>query len=890
MREDDFQQLIQEMGTNVGILYLWALDNTSQADIQPILCGGLLHLTKALIAAGQTCPIWVVTQGAQSANGQVTSPQQSTLWGLCKVINQEHPELSCRTIDLDPARPASEEENLNNLWMEICAPNPEDQIAFRHDERFVPRLVHTEAKIELPNGSEPFKLIVRERGVLDSLFHEKLSRRSPGSDEVEIQVKATGIGFRDVLNALGMYPGGGELGSECAGIITAIGSGVENFHVGDLVLAIALGSFASHVITPARYVISKPTHLTFAEAATIPSAFLTTQYALHHLAKMNQGERLLIHAAAGGVGLAAIQLAQRAGVEIFATAGTPAKREMLKSLGIQHVFNSRTLDFADEIMQATNGEGIDIVLNSLADEFIPKSVSVLAEEGRFIEIGKRGIWSSEQFAQVKPKATYEIVDLLLEAKQDENLISDLFEKIMPGFEDGTLRPLPLQVYPASETTEAFRFMAQGRHTGKLVIVQEIVSFSVHGEATYLITGGLGGLGLAVAEWLVDEGARHLVLIGRSEARDHALQTIQKLTVAGAQVKIMQGDVSRREAMAGILAEIEQSMPPLKGIFHSAGALDDGILSQQTWDRFATVFAPKVQGAWNLHNLTKGVALDFFVLFSSAVSLVGSAGQANHVAANTFLDMLAYYRRTQGLPGLSIGWGPWEQVGAVAERDIYERLRLRGIESIPPAQGIQALSKVMHSAGSIHVGIVPINWEKFMSQNLAPFFAEIKVPTQARTFKPSRPVDQVKQQQDELWSRLQNAPESKRKNLLLGHVREQALKVLNLPADFPLEQRQPIQELGLDSLMAVELRNLLGKGLPLNRSLPATLVFDYPTPERLAQYLMGELFAKAQANEQGEQVTKNSTVAVTAELSDEEAEALLLAELNELQQRESGKPS
>ncbi len=725
--------------------------------------------------------------------------------------------------------------------------------------------------------------------MLEHLAFQQAVRRTPLPGEVEIQVLTTGIGFRDVLNALGMYPGGGELGSECAGVVTAVGSQVKNASVGDEVIAVAIGSFASYTYTSAHNVVQKPAFLTFAEAASIPSAFLTAQYALHRLAGMKKGDRVLIHAAAGGVGLAAVQLAQQAGAEIFATAGSPSKREMLKALGIQHVMDLRSLDFANVIMSFTDGKGVDIVLNSLADEFITKSISVLATTGWFLELGKRGILTREQFAQVKPNATYKIIDVLQEATQSDDLIPELFEQVMPCFENGALKPLPVRVYQAREVIDAFRFMAMGLHIGKLVIAQDPPSFGIQPQATYLVTGGLGGLGSEVARWLAAEGARHIVLVGRHAPSEQSQSMLEELTRSGVNWKFVQADVSQFESIADVFTQIENTMPPLKGIIHAAGVIDDGIFIQQTWERFATVFAPKVQGAWNLHELTRGMALDFFVLFSSASSVIGSGGQANYVTANTFLDMLAYHRRGMGLPGLSIGWGPWEQVGVAADRSMIKRMVEHGIESFSPAQGIESLSKVMQTPHLTHVAVVPINWDRFAAQAVSSFFNEMRRQSKSRTVESMSPSDRTSSG-NELLKRLESAPESKRKNLLQSHIRLQALKVLSLPVDFTLEQRQPLQELGLDSLMAVELRNLLRKDLPTAREVPTTLVFDYPTLEALTNYFFDELFGKEKTKEPTAiAIEKIETTPIT-EISDDEAAALLLAELDELQTRKNRKIS
>ncbi|MCU0536428.1 MAG: zinc-binding dehydrogenase, partial [Hydrococcus sp. Prado102] len=367
---EHFQRLIEVIKNDRislhGIVYLWSLD-TSETQLLTEAnraCNSVLHLVQSLIKADFYNPprLWLVTKDAQPVNNNnISQIAQSPLWGMGKAIAIEHPELNCTRIDID----AKSTADAQLLFEEIDSPDIEDQIAFRDKNRYIARLVRSNLKEKIENYI-PVRLEIENRGTLENLQWKPTMRRQPNLGEIEIQVSATGLNFRDVLNALGLYPGNpGLLGLECAGEVVAIAPDVQNFKIGDKVIAIAPGSFSQYVTVNAALAIHKPEFLSFEEAATIPGAFLTAYYTLHHLAKIKPGDKVLIHAAAGGVGLAAIQIAQQAKAEIFATA-SPSKWDFLKSLGVKHIMNSRTLDFADEILAITQGEGIDIVLNSLS--------------------------------------------------------------------------------------------------------------------------------------------------------------------------------------------------------------------------------------------------------------------------------------------------------------------------------------------------------------------------------------------------------------------------------------------------------------------------------------------------------------------------------------------
>ena len=890
-RPEAFQRLLAAQKRPLrGIVHLWSLDTVrdeitaaSLAADQQQVCGSILHLVQALASVPQPelAGLWLVTQGSQPVGSKATSLSiaSSTLWGLGRTIALEQPDLRCACVDLDSHDPAA---NVTRLLLEVGNPDGENQIAFRENGRYVARLArHGDGAAEMA-ANQSRQLQIPEQGVLDNLTWAIHCRRNPEPDEVEIRVHATGLNFRDVLNALGMYPGeAGPLGLECAGTIVAVGDSVTDLHVGDEVVAITAGTLQTYVTAKAVSVARKPDNLSFAEAATIPIPFMTAYYGLCHLAQMKRGDRVLIHAATGGVGMAAVQLAQQAGAEIFATAGSPEKRALLQSLGIKHVMNSRTLDFADEILSLTGGAGVDVVLNSLSGEFVDKNLMALGRNGRFIEIGKIGVWDTNQVSQARPDVSFFAFDLGQEGLQNPALIGEMFCQLMVEFEQGRLTPLPQRIFPIQEAPQAFRFMAQAKHMGKIVLTQDVGETAVsHHEikpdVTYLITGGLGDLGLLVAEWLVAQGASHLALLGRSTPSDAAQLAINKLEEAGTAVFIAQADVSQAKQLEHALQDMAQSMPPLQGVIHAAGILDDGILLHQDWGRFERVFAPKVQGAWQLHTLTRHLPLDFFVMFSSTASLLGSPGQGNYAAANSFMDVLAHHRRSLGLPATSINWGGWAEIGLAACHQVDKRVALQGMGLIPPARGLAILDQIWAQSPP-QIGVLPVDWPQVASQfvqgseppMLADLIRETRSQSASGVTAPGEP---------ELLRQLQNAPVHIRQHLLINTMRVSVGKILGLAASVAVDPERPLNELGLDSLMAIELRNALG--LALGQRLPATLLFDHPTMSGLANHLLHDVLhlPDEQADVHEALVQQEPSELDVSDLSEDEIEVLLAAEI------------
>ena len=869
-----------------GFIHLRSLDEVSAAgystDPSEAIrrgTGTFLHVIQGLLRAKiADTRIWIGTRGAQPAGGVPVDPTQAPVWAFARTVSAEHPQLRCFCIDLDAA---SEGDPAEHLWRVIAQGGDETQVALRRGRTHVARLVPSALRERVATTERLVALETSARGLLENLRLQPLTRRQPAAGEVEVKVTHAGLNFRDVLNALGMYPGEpGPLGAECVGVVSAIGAGVEHLKVGDAVLGMAGGSLRSYVTTTADLMAIKPPSLSSEEAATLPITFLTAAYGLNRLAALKRGERVLIHAAAGGVGLAAVQLALRAGAEIFATAGNPDKRELLKRMGVAHVLDSRSLEFASEVMTRTQGRGVDVVLNSLAGEFIDQSVAVLGRGGRFVEIGKSGIWTQEQMAAVRPDASYFILYL---GDVEPALIQEMLTSIVADVVDGHLQPLPRRVYPLDDAEQAFRFMAQAKHVGKIVLsFGRDFDTRILAGATYLITGGLSGLGLATAQWLAERGATRLVLVGRSGvATPSAATAVAELKAAGVDVTTMAADVGRAEDCAHLFDALADG-PELRGIVHAAGILDDGTVEQLTWDDFERVFVAKVSGAWHLHQHSQGRALDFFVMFSSASALIGTPGQGNYASANAFLDSLAHARRASGLPGTSINWGPWGELGMAAglTGNAQQRWDRLGIGLIGRRQGLAALEQVL-AADATQVGVLPIDWHRLARSvpgGLVPrFFADLAARghasgAAAASPTPARPA---------LIDQLQRVPEKGRRAAIQAHVRDVVREVLGVDRSFSLELTHGLRELGMDSLMAVELRNHLQASV--GKPLPSTLAFDRPTISALAGYLEQLLVeAVVSAQPSATESTSSTPTAMHADLdalSDEDAEQLLARELN-----------
>lgn len=770
--------------------------------------------------------LWIVTERAVATeSGEPVDPVQAALWGFGRTTINEEPALRAKLVDCDGS-----DEAVQALAALLAAPVDEPELALRQGKLLASRLLPwaRSGHLTVPRSTD-YVLAPTERGAIDNLRLTETDVPPPDEGYVQVRVEAAGLNFRDVLNVLGLYPGDpGPIGGDFSGVVTQLGEGVAGLEVGQRVYGSMQGAFASRFNVPAQFLAPIPDGVSAVEAATIPAAALTVRLAFDW-AQLKPGDKVLIHAASGGVGLAAIQMAQRFGAEVFATAST-FKRATLRKLGVKYVYDSRTTDFADQILADTDGQGVDVVLNSLTSEgFIEATLKATAQNGRFAEIAKRDIWSPEQMAEARPDIAYEIVALDTVMFTEPDRIRDLLTEVSQGLADGSWTPLPAEIYPLTEARTAFRRMQQARHIGKIV-VQMPNPLQPRPDRSYLITGGLGAIGLHTASYLAQLGAGDLVLTSRRAPDADAQRLIEEVTERyKCRIHVFSADVGDEAEVANLLERIRADLPPLGGVVHLAGVLDDALLAQQSVERFRTALAPKAFGAYHLDRLTKDDELDFFIVSSSVSSLFGSPGQANYATANALLDGLIAQRRAKGLPATGVNFGPWAQGGMASSAAATANISAQGLIPLDPSGALGALAEVVAN-GTGQATVVKANWQraaKVLGSSRPPIL-DLVLPSA---------VGEVTGD-SELLKQLMEIPVPQRAGFVTEFLQHEVQNFLRLAQ--PPAATSRFLDLGTDSLMAIELRNRLHSQFGGKFTINATAVFDYPTIGGLAEYLVGQL--------------------------------------------------
>ena len=824
-----------------GIIYAWGLQQSEgRSEFEEMDTGidcvtevalGLFHLVQVLADGRQSMlsRVWVLTKQPHSSKGANVPAELSGagLWGFARAVHNEHPELPVTIVQVDQENPLS---SVLPLYNELWAEKQEPELSFDQGERFVRRLEKS-SEPSLPQKSivvdcheknaSGFELQFELNSKLDNLTLKETSIPKPLPHEVQVRVSATALNFRDVLKSLGLYPRDQKdsytLGDECVGSVVACGEGVKDFAVGDEVLAIHPGCFRSHVNVDGSQVVRKPAFLTNEEAVTLPVAFLTAYYALVEVARIRRNDLVLIHAGAGGVGQAAIQVANAYGARVFATAGSDEKRAFLSEQGVEQVMDSRTLEFADEVMAYTQGDGVDIVLNCLSGEYLRKSLGLLSRHGCFIELGKRDIVENRplDLRQLADNRSFATVDLssvfgVSECKKTDG--KRLLKEIISRIEQKIFTALPKTIFPISEASKAFKHMSQAKHIGKIVVSYEEEKLNVQlnsspdklfrKDSAYLVVGGTSGFGFESALWIAEKGAGKVFLMSRSGLSDEKQHEVEaRFTELECAVEIVRADVSKFSEVEQVIHHIARDGLPLRGVFHAAMVLENGIIDQLDAEKFEKVMLPKVQGAWNLHLLTQDVNLDYFVLYSSVLALLGSVGQANYAAANSFLDGLAQYRRDCGLPALSVNWGMIADSGYLARHtDVADQLlRFTGITPMSSEYLLERLSALL-SKDLSQVGVFDLDWDVFFRQ----FPAASKTPSLSK-FSAASKNDSFKEQDGRrVREKILKLPKEGALEVLRDYLNFQIARALGANAE-SISNDLVFTEAGLDSLTMFQLK-------------------------------------------------------------------------------------
>ncbi|MEV6673844.1 SDR family NAD(P)-dependent oxidoreductase [Streptomyces sp. NPDC051162] len=816
-------------------------DDAPWAVVAPVEAGDglataerVLSLVQEFLAAPELADsrLLVVTRGAVATDDGDVDPAAASVWGLMRSAQSEHPG---RFVLVD-----TDGDDLPQAALRHAAEAlDESQLALRDGTLLIPRLVRASGgPVVGAPAEQAWRLETSGTGTLESVAPVVCPElvEPLASGQVRLEVQAAGINFRDVLVSLGMVPGQTGLGGEGAGIVTEVGPDVTHLSVGDQVMGVLGGSFGPVAVADTRMVAPVPRGWDMREAAGAPVAFLTAWYGLVELARVKPGESVLVHAATGGVGMAAVRIARHLGAEVYATA-SPSKHAVLEEMGIDaaHRASSRDAGFEEVIRQATGGRGVDVVLNSLTGEFIEASLRLLGDGGRFLEMGKTDLRDPGEVAVDHPGVTYQVYDLVTDAGPER--IREMFAAMRELFASGALAPLPVRSWPLERAREAFRFMSQAKHTGKLVLDVPPV---LDRDGTVLITGGTGALGQVVAEHAVRQwGVRHLLLAGRRGLEaPGAGELVERLGELGAEVSVVAADVSDPEAVAELVGKTDPAHP-LTGVVHAAGVLDDAVVTAQTPEGLARVWSAKAAAAANLHEATRHLRLGLFVVFSSAAATLGSPGQANYAAANAYCDALMRHRRVSGLSGLSVGWGLWQtdassggMTGGLSDTDVARMARV-GVKAMSTEYGLALLDAAYRQAA-------PYLLAADLNPRVLAARSATALPALLRAFAggqgPARPA--ATRPSTDWAGQLAGLPAEAQHQTLLDLVRTHAAAVLGHAGTDAVRAEVPFTDLGFDSLTAVELRNRLSAATGLR--LPATFIFRHPTPSAIAEELREQL--------------------------------------------------
>ncbi|WP_413775680.1 type I polyketide synthase [Micromonospora sp. RTGN7] len=748
---------------------------------------------------------------------------RAALWGLVRSAQSEHPG---RFTLLDTDAAAS-----SLAAVAAAVGTGEPQLAVRDGAVAVLRLVRARdaGVLSPPDGEAPWRLDVTEKGTLENLalLPVPVAEDEVPAGHVVVGMRASGLNFRDVVLALGMVGDQEVLGSEGAGVVLQVGPGVTDLVPGDRVMGIIAGSFSPVAVTDHRMLTRIPDGWSYADAAAVPVVFLTAWYGLVELGGLGAGESVLVHSAAGGVGMAAVQIARHLGAEVYGTA-SPGKWPALRATGFDdaHIASSRTLDFVDTFHEHTGGRGVDVVLNALSGEFVDASLRLLSPAGRFVEMGKTDKRDPRRVAAEHPGVSYQVFDLMVAGP---DTIARMLTELMALFAGGALRPLPRRTWDVRRAPEAFRFLSQARHVGKLTLSIPRVPRL---DGTVLVSGATGTLGGLLCRHLVTaHGARHLLLVSRrgpdAAGADELLADLKAL---GAEVSIVAADLADPDAVTDVLSMVD-ARHPLRAVVHAAGVVDDATVESMTPDRLSAVLRPKVDAAWNLHRATLERELTAFVLYSAAAGVFGGPGQSNYAAGNAFLDALAEHRRALGLPAVSLVWGLWGQAsGITGHLDAVDlrRLERSGLVALTNDEALTLFDAAWRSERAV---LMPAKINTAVAASGAPghpLLAALVRPAGRRAVAAETAGGQA------FVDTLRGLPAEKRERALRDLVLAHVAVVLGRGDSADIEPTRAFRELGFDSLTGVELRNRVGAATGLR--LPATLVFDHPTPAALAAYL------------------------------------------------------